>query len=120
MKFIAKDGKRKFGEISGSPMYRDGKIIGLISVARDITDRQRLEEERILLEDRLKRAEKMEVLGRLAGGVAHDLNNVLGVVVGYSELLTLKIPQGDPIGDYADKILKSRQKGLQSFRTFLP
>ena len=117
--FIAKDGTRKFGEVSGSPMYRDGKIIGLISVARDITDRQRLEEERILLEDRLKRAEKMEVLGRLAGGVAHDLNNVLGVVVGYSELLTLKIPQGDPMGDYADKILKSSAKGAAIIQDLL-
>jgi two-component system cell cycle sensor histidine kinase/response regulator CckA len=117
--FIAKDGTRKFGEVSGSPLYRDGKIIGLISVARDITERMRLEEERIILEERLKRAEKMEVLGTLAGGVAHDLNNVLGVVVGYSELLALELPQDDPVKDYADTILKSSTKGAAIIQDLL-
>ena len=56
-----------------------GEIIAAIECIRDNTERKRLEE-------RLNRAEKMEGLGRLAGGVAHDLNNVLGVLVGYSEL----------------------------------
>lgn len=117
--FIAKDGTRKFGEVSGSPMYRDGKIIGVISVARDITERKRMEEDRIILEERLNRAEKMEVLGKLAGGVAHDLNNVLGVVVGYSELLTLKIPQDDPARNYAYNILKSSEKGAAIIQDLL-
>ena len=57
-----------------------GEIVAAIECIRDNTERRRLEE-------RLSRAEKMEGLGRLAGGVAHDLNNVLGVMVGYSELL---------------------------------
>ncbi len=64
-----------------------GNILGVEGVIRDITDRKRAEAERLSLEERLQRAEKMEALGTLAGGVAHDLNNVLGIVVGYSELL---------------------------------
>ena len=55
----------------------------------DITDRKRAEEERRSLQERLQRAEKMEVIGILAGGVAHDLNNVLGIIVGYAEMLLM-------------------------------
>jgi len=51
----------------------------------DITERKRTEEARQRLEERLRRAEKMEALGTMAGGVAHDLNNVLGVLMGYSD-----------------------------------
>jgi PAS domain S-box-containing protein len=57
-----------------------GEIIAAIECIRNNTDRKKMEE-------RLQRAEKIESLGVLAGGVAHDLNNVLGVLVGYSELL---------------------------------
>jgi two-component system cell cycle sensor histidine kinase/response regulator CckA len=77
---------------------------------RDITDRKRAEEERITLTERLHDAEKMELLGKLAGRVAHDLNNVLGVLSGYSELLTERIPAGNPLREYATNILKSSGK----------
>ena len=63
----------------------------------DITERNRAEEERDSLQERLHRAEKMEALGRMAGGVAHDLNNVLGVLTGYSELLLMEIPEGQRV-----------------------
>ncbi|MCG6536482.1 MAG: PAS domain S-box protein, partial [Syntrophales bacterium LBB04] len=63
-------------DAQGNPL----KVIGFL---QDITDRKQMEEERKVLQERLQRAEKMEALGTLAGGVAHDLNNVLGLVVGY-------------------------------------
>ena len=65
------------------------KPSGLRGAIIDITDRKQAEEEKRNLEERLQRSEKMEALGQLAGGVAHDLNNVLGVLSGYSELLML-------------------------------
>jgi len=77
-----------------------GEIVGAIECLRDNTERKRLEE-------RLKRSEKMEVLGALAGGVAHDLNNMLGMAVGYSELLAEKLPNTSPLKKYADNILQS-------------
>jgi PAS domain S-box-containing protein len=59
------------------------------------------------LSTQLLRAQKMEAMGTLAGGVAHDLNNVLGVVVGYSELLLLEMPEGNPLKKYITHILQS-------------
>ncbi|MFA5180249.1 MAG: PAS domain S-box protein [Syntrophales bacterium] len=77
-----------------------GEIIAAIECIRDNTERKRLEE-------RLNRAEKMEGLGRLAGGVAHDLNNVLGVLVGYSDLLQQKLPEDSSLRRYAENIQQS-------------
>ncbi|MFA5180191.1 MAG: PAS domain S-box protein [Syntrophales bacterium] len=89
-----------------------GEIIAAIECIRDNTERKRLEE-------RLNRAEKMEGLGRLAGGVAHDLNNVLGVLVGYSELLLQKLPEDSPLRRYADTILQSSMKGAAIIQDLL-
>jgi PAS domain S-box-containing protein len=71
---------------------------------RDITDRRRAEEERRVLEERLQRAEKMEALGMLAGGVAHDLNNVIGILIGYSELLLDDVDSASPLRPHVEYI----------------
>ena len=72
---------------------------------------QKEQMERADLEEQLHRAEKMEAIGTMAGGIAHDLNNVLGVLVGYSELLLEDIPEDDSLKTYAANILASGQKG---------
>ncbi len=109
LELVHKDGK--IVPVEGNFCFiRDptGKAIGLLAIARDITERKGAEEERRRLEERLQRAEKMEALGTLAGGVAHDLNNVLGVVVGYSELLLLKVTdESDAIKSHVSEILKA-------------
>ena len=63
------------------------QITGAIANAQLIDERNLMEQQRKDMEEKLKRSEKMEALGTLAGGVAHDLNNVLGIIVGYSELI---------------------------------
>jgi len=89
-----------------------GEVIGAIECVRDNTERKRIE-------DRLSRAEKMEALGTLAGGVAHDLNNVMGVLVGYSELLVEKLPQESPLRRYAASILQSGLRGAAIIQDLL-
>jgi PAS domain S-box-containing protein len=81
-----------------------------LAFVRDITDRKRAEEEKRNLEERLNRAEKMEALGILAGGVAHDLNNVLGVIVGYSELLLHKVDESSAIRPQLGEIMKGGER----------
>jgi len=89
-----------------------GEIIAAIECIRDNTERKRMEE-------RLNRAEKMEGLGRLAGGVAHDLNNVLGVLVGYSELLAEKLSEDNPLRRYAVNIQQSGLRGAAIIQDLL-
>ncbi len=99
---------RRFVDVIYNP-YRDRQeaIAGVVVSIRDITERKRAEEERRTLQERLHRAEKMEALGTLAGGVAHDLNNVLGIVVGYSELLLDDLDESSSARSEAMEILKS-------------
>ncbi|MEN6466926.1 MAG: PAS domain S-box protein [Syntrophaceae bacterium] len=117
---VLKDGSVQPFEANGSVLSaEDGSPYGFVFVCRDISERKRIEEARQRLEDRLRRAEKMEVLGTLAGGVAHDLNNVLGVLIGYSELLVEGLPEGNRLRKYASHILQSGQKGAAIIQDLL-
>jgi nitrogen-specific signal transduction histidine kinase/ActR/RegA family two-component response regulator len=73
-------------------------------VARDITDQKQAEEIRKKLEGQLIQAQKMEAIGTLAGGIAHDFNNILSAVIGYNELLQMKLPKNTMEFDYAHQI----------------
>jgi signal transduction histidine kinase/ActR/RegA family two-component response regulator len=85
-------------------------IVAAVETLEDITERKREEEEKRSLEERLQRAEKMEALGTLAGGVAHDLNNVLGVVVGYAELLLNSVDESSSIRRRLVNIMKGGER----------
>ena len=81
-----KDGSWIWMEAHGCNQLDNPDIRGVVISARDITERVRAEEERVRLEDQLRQALKMEAVGRLAGGVAHNFNNMLGAILGYTEL----------------------------------
>jgi two-component system cell cycle sensor histidine kinase/response regulator CckA len=80
-----KDGSIVDISLSLSPIRSPGGVVtGVSSVARDITDRNRAEAERLALQRQLHEAERLETLGRLAGGIAHDFNNVLAAITNYA------------------------------------
>jgi len=79
------------------PMVIDDAVIGRLWSFRDITDRKQAEEEKEKLRTQLQQAMKMEAIGRLAGGVAHDFNNILTVIAGYCELLMQKVGKESPM-----------------------
>jgi len=84
----ASDGHKAILETIKTPMLdSSGKLIGVLGIARDITERRQAETEREKLQDQLIQSQKMEAVGRLAGGVAHDLNNLLSPIIGYSEFM---------------------------------
>ncbi len=74
----------------------DGNFKEILCIGTDITELKRAEQEKRDLEARLQRAQKMEAIGTLAGGVAHDLNNILSGIVSYPELLLMDIPLDSP------------------------
>ena len=101
-------------EVSSVPLIKAGKTIGVFIIARDIMKRKEAEKERKLLEEQLFQAQKMESIGRLAGGIAHDFSNILAVILGYADLLKLKF---DDIttseGQTIDKILKNAKRSKE-------
>ena len=78
-------------------MDDSGSVLGLVGISRDITELKNAEKERERLGQQLLQAQKMEALGTLAGGVAHDLNNILSGLVSYPELLISDLPPDSPL-----------------------
>jgi len=91
-------------------------VSGYIAMA---IERKRAEEQRKLLQEQLTRAEKMESLGILAGGVAHDLNNILGPLVAYPEIIKMKLPEDSPVRGEISKIEKSAQRASEVVQDLL-
>ena len=103
-RIIRKDGSKREVEASVSPKKNAGGVPrGFRGIIRDISEKQKLE-------DQLQHAQKMEAIGTLAGGVAHDLNNILGGLVSYPELLLLQLPQNSPLRKSILTIQKSGEK----------
>ena len=85
----------------------------------EINHRKEMEVSRFRLEEQLRQSQKMEAIGLLAGGVAHDFNNILMAIIGYSDLLRLKLPTKDPLLQDAEQIHKSAQQGASLTRQLL-
>ena len=103
---IRKDGTRIFVELAAAPVNLDGKDYILVA-GKDITQRKRAEYEAKALQEKLLQSQKLEAIGRLAGGIAHEFNNLLNGIIGYAELLKENISVSEPAFRYAELILKA-------------
>lgn len=108
---VTKDKRRLNVSVSVSPIYdAEGRVVGASTIARNITAQKKVE-------DQLRQSQKMEAVGRLAGGVAHDFNNLLGIVTACSELLRSHV-NADAL-EYVDNIQEASKRGAQLSRQLL-
>lgn len=91
---------------------RDGRVVGAVLVFRDITQSKRMEEQ-------LHQSRKMDVIGQLAGGVAHDFNNMLGGIIGNAELLSFALPADSNLRKYVDTIIKGSERAADLTKKLL-
>jgi PAS domain S-box-containing protein len=109
----AKDGRIFVEEATIAPIFdRSGTIVNFVAVKRDVTQETELHEQ-------LHQSQKMDAIGRLAGGVAHDFNNMLMVIVSYAELLASSLPESDPLRSHTAQILRAAQRSASLTRQLL-
>lgn len=97
----------------------EGQPKGMSAIVRDISDRKWAEKEREKLQAQLIQAQKMESVGRLAGGVAHDFNNMLSVIIGYAELALGRVDPADPLHRELEAILDAGKRSAAITRQLL-
>jgi PAS domain S-box-containing protein len=107
-----KNGSKMWLSASIRAIRRDGVIAYYEGINEDITEYK-------LMEDQLRQAQKMEAVGRLAGGVAHDFNNALAVITGYSDLLQLHLSPSDPLRQHAVEVGKAGRRASALTRQLL-
>jgi PAS domain S-box-containing protein len=117
---ISATGSRLLLDTVKTPIYgEDGKPMGLVGISRDITERKRTEEERGKLEGQLQHAQKMESVGRLAGGVAHDFNNMLSVILGHAHLALMEPELSKRLHDSLEEISKAAERSADLTKQLL-
>ncbi len=105
-------GKPRFVRSTNRPLYADGKLVGLTSVLVDLTAQHEAEE-------KLRASQKMEAVGRLAGGVAHDFNNLLSVIGSYTDLALEGLHADDPLRADLEEVRGAATRAEQLTRQLL-
>ena len=106
-----KNGRHVWIAWTNKPIFDElGNLVEILCIGNDISELKIVEEEKKKLEFELQRAQKMEAIGTLAGGVAHDLNNILSGIVSYPDLLLMKLPEESPLVRPLMTIRKSGEK----------
>jgi len=117
--FVRQDGERIPVEVNSTSTLWEGETPAVLLVVRDIQERKRSELDRQELETQLVQAHKMEAIGRLAGGVAHDFNNYLTIINGYGDLLLEGLPAAEPLRAFVQPIRESGERAACLTRQLL-
>ena len=107
-----KDGTHLVGQFTATPQKQDGKVIGMLGIGRDITEYKNLEEQ-------LLQSQKMDAIGRLAGGVAHDFNNILTVIMGCSDIALKRLDADQPLRKATEEIRAAAERAAALTRQLL-
>ena len=115
-----KDGSTVWADNSLSFLRdHDNKSVAILGVARDITDKKRTEQENTNLQQQFYQAQKMDAVGKLAGGVAHDFNNLLSIILGYGEIMMDDLSFGHPHYELLKEILEAGMRAKNLTRQLL-
>ena len=118
-RYKCKDGSYKWIELTATNLIHDPIIGGVLLNYHDITERKQAEAEQEKLQAQFNQAQKMESVGRLAGGVAHDYNNISSIIIGYSELALENIEQNTPLYDDLMEIYTAAKRSTDITRQLL-
>jgi PAS domain S-box-containing protein len=111
---------RLTGEVSVAPVFDEqGRCTHLVGAVHDATARKRAEERHAQAEEMLRQSQKLDSIGRLAGGVAHDFNNILGVILGYGELMRLQIGEDHPARPRLEQVIQAAERAAGLTRQLL-
>ena len=114
------DGSEMIVAISATPILDEsGAFAGSTAVVADVTERRREEAERERMEMRLQQSQRLETVGQLAGGMAHDFNNILAVILNYAHFVHRQLPEGSPLRDDVEQISHAAERGSELTRQLL-
>ena len=117
---LHKDGSIIYVESSGVPFFNEqGEVAGYRGIDRDIGARKEHEEKVRLLEEQQRQSQKLGALGTLAGGIAHDMNNILTPILGFAELAKMQAEPGSSLEEQVQNILDSSNKAADLIRQIL-